>query len=134
MLLMLFLFGNQPKNRKNMLRPVIKYDPASSEESEYDDYSYVDIVSASLSPEVEVPNLSSVLEIVPQVTTSPIPSTKEVSGIPRRYDYTEENDHSQFVNIETELESGESQDTEVFQNSNDRIDVDDLQYKEVSKI
>ena len=114
-----------------MLRPVIKYDPASSEESEYDDYSNVDIVSASLSP--EVPNLSSVLEIVPQVTTSPIP-TKEVSGIPRRYDYTEENDHSQFVNIETELESGESQDTEVFLNSNDRIDVDDLQYKEVSKI
>ena len=124
----------KPKNRKNMLRPVIKYDPASSEESEYDDYSNVDIVSASLSPEVEVPNLSSVLEIVPQVTTSPIPSTKEVSGIPRRYDYTEENDHSQFVNIETELESGESQDTEVFLNSNDRIDVDDLQYKEVSKI
>ena len=122
----------KPKNRKNMLRPVIKYDPASSEESEYDDYSTVDIVSASLSP--EVPNLSSVLEIVPQVTTSPIPSTKEVSGIPRRYDYTEENDHSQLVNIETELESGESQDTEVFQNSNDRIDVDDLQYKEVSII
>ena len=122
----------KPKNRKNMLRPVIKYDPASSEESEYDDYSTVDIVSASLPP--EVPNLSSVLEIVPQVTTSPIPSTKEVSGIPRRYDYTEENDHSQFVNIETELESGESQDTEVFLNSNDRIDVDDLQYKEVSKI
>ena len=122
----------KPKNRKNMLRPAIKYDPASSEESEYDDYSNVDVVSALLSP--EVPNLSSVLEIVPQVTTNPIPSTKEVSGIPRRYAYTEENDHSQFVNIETELESGESQDTEVFLNSNDRIDVDDLQYKEVSKI
>ena len=126
----------KPKNRKNMLRSAIKYDPASSEESEevpeYDDYPNVEIASALLLP--EVPNVSSVLEIVPQITTSPIPSTKEVSGIPRRFSYTEENDHSQFVNIETELESGESQDTEVFLNSNDRIDVDDLQYKEVSKI
>ena len=126
----------KPKNRKSMLRPAIKlkqssYSEESSEESsEYEDYPDVEIVSAQLSPEVS--DVSTVLEIVPKITTSPIPSTKEVSGIPRRYAYTEENDHSQFVNIEAELESGESQDTEVFLSSNDRIDVDDLQYKEVS--
>ena len=121
-----------------MLRPAIKFKQASSEESpeenseyeEYEDYANVEIVSAKLSPELI--DVSSVIEIVPKITTSPIPSTKEVSGIPRKYSYTEENDHSQFVNIETELESGESQDTEVFLSSNDRIDVEDLQYKEVS--
>ena len=128
----------KPKNRKSMLRPAIKFKQASSEESpeenseyeEYEDYANVEIVSAKLSPELI--DVSSVIEIVPKITTSPIPSTKEVSGIPRKYSYTEENDHSQFVNIETELESGESQDTEVFLSSNDRIDVEDLQYKEVS--
>ena len=125
----------KPKNRKSMLRPAIKFRPSSAEGSseedpDYEDYEDVEIISAHLSPEVS--DVSSVLEIVPQITTSPIPSTKEVSGIPRRYEYTEENDHSQFVNIETELESGESQDTEVFLSNNDRIDVDDLQYKEVS--
>ena len=130
----------KPKNRKSMLRPAIKFKQVSSEESseenpeyeEYEDYANVnvEIVSAKLSPELS--DVSSVIEIVPKITTSPIPSTKEVSGIPRKYAYTEENDHSQFVNIETELESGESQDTEVFLSSNDRIDVEDLQYKEVS--
>ena len=121
----------KPKNRKSMLRPAIKYDAGSSEESVegIPNFEEAEIVSTQLTPEVT--QISSVKDIIPKITTNPIPSTKEVTGIPRRYTYDEENDHSQFVNIETELEGGESQDTEVFVSNNDRIDVEDLQYKEV---
>ena len=53
-------------------------------------------------------------------------------GIPRRYTYEEEDRYNQFVNIDTELEGGDSQNVEVIANSNDRIDVGDLEYKEVN--
>ena len=54
-----------------------------------------------------------------------------LSGIPRRYNYDEEDRYNTFVNVDTELEGGDSQNVEVIANSNDRIDVGDLEYKEV---
>ena len=133
----------KPKFRKNMLgRLGARLGPDSEESAEEeeeeelvptvsttdDDYSEaveVEVVSGKVEAE-------SVTVVVPRASTAPLPSTKQVSGIPRRFSYTEDTDHSGFVNIETELESGESQDVEtVLTNNHDRIDVGGLQYKEV---
>ena len=133
----------KPKFRKNMLgRLGARLGPDSEESSEEeelvatvstadDDYSEaveVEVVSGKVEAE-------SVTVVVPRASTAPLPSTKQVSGIPRRFSYTEDTDHSGFVNIETELESGESQDVEtVLTNNHDRIDVGGLQYKEVGNL
>ena len=133
----------KPKFRKNMLgRLGARLGPDSEESAEEeelvptvstadDDYSEaveVEVVSGKVEAE-------SVTVVVPRASTAPLPSTKQVSGIPRRFSYTEDTDHSGFVNIETELESGESQDVEtVLTNNHDRIDVGGLQYKEVGNL
>ena len=56
-------------------------------------------------------------------------------GIPRKYSYEEADRYNQFVNVDTELEGGDSQNIEVITTNNDRIDVEDefksLQYKKV---
>ena len=135
----------KPKFRKNMLgRLGARLGPDSEESSEEEEEELVATVStaeADYSEEVEVEVVSgkveaeSVTVVVPRASTAPLPSTKQVSGIPRRFSYTEDTDHSGFVNIDTELESGESQDVEtVLTTNNDRIDVGGLQYKEVGNL
>ena len=130
----------KPKFRKNMLgRLGARLGPDSEESAEEEELvATVSTAEADYSEEVEVEVVSgkveaeSVTVVVPRASTAPLPSTKQVSGIPRRFSYTEDTDHSGFVNIDTELESGESQDVEtVLTNNNDRIDVGGLQYKEV---
>ena len=130
----------KPKFRKNMLgRLGARLGPDSEESAEEEELvPTVSTAEADYSEEVEVEVVSgkveaeSVTVVVPRASTAPLPSTKQVSGIPRRFSYTEDTDHSGFVNIETELESGESQDVEtVLTNNHDRIDVGGLQYKEV---
>ena len=131
----------KPKFRKNMLGRLGARLGPDSEESAEEEEELVPTVStaeADYSEAVEVEVVSgkveaeSVTVVVPRASTAPLPSTKQVSGIPRRFSYTEDTDHSGFVNIETELESGESQDVEtVLTNNHDRIDVGGLQYKEV---
>ena len=124
----------KPKFRKNMLgRLSSKFDEESEEEilptdaTEYEDYQAdTEILSSKVVPEII--EEESVTVIVPQIITNPVPSTKEISGIPRRYTYDEEDSFNKFVNIETELEGGDSQNIEVItSNDNDRIDVE---YKE----
>ena len=136
----------KPKFRKNMLgRLGARLGPDSEEsakeEEEEELVPTVSTAEADYSEAVEVEVVSGKLEaesvtvVVPRASTAPLPSTKQVSGIPRRFSYTEDTDHSGFVNIETELESGESQDVEtVLTNNHDRIDVGGLQYKEVGNI
>merc|ERR1712079_962835 len=62
---------------------------------------------------------------------APVPSTKTISGIPRKYSYEEEDRYNQFVNVDTELEGGDSQNIEVITSNNDRIDVEDESYKKL---
>jgi len=136
----------KPKFRKNMLDgrlSSVKIDPESGEEevtdfeptvTSIDDNDYieeVEIVSSKVIPESVGEETTTV--IVPKPITDPIPSTKKVSGIPRRYVYNDENNYNQFVNIDTELEGGDSQNIDVIVSNNDRIDVDpdSLEYKEV---
>ena len=129
----------KPKFRKNMLgRLGARLGPDSEESVEEEEVLVATVSSAEAdySEAVEVVSgqveAESVTVEVPRPSTAPLPSTKQVSGIPRRFSYSEDTDHSGFVNIETELESGESQDVEtVLTSNNDRIDVGGLQYKEV---
>lgn len=129
----------KPKFRKNMLDRLRDQEESSEEDDIFeptittvvDDEDDYEIVSSKV-------DYDRVSVVVPVPLTSPIPSTKEVKGIPRRYSYDEENRYNQFVNIETELEGGESQNVEVVNSNNniinnDRIDVEELEYNNNKK-
>ena len=54
-----------------------------------------------------------------------------LAGIPRKYTYEEDDRYNQFVNVDTELEGGESQNVDVITANNDRIDISEENIKQL---
>ena len=112
-------------------------DTDSAAEDYYDEgEDYIEIVSSrSSSPSVFTPSLyvsTSSSVIVPKPIIDPVASTKTISGIPRKYTYEEEDRYNQFVNVDTELEGGESQNVDVITANNDRIGIEEEDIKQLA--